>query len=287
MQRARGAVSKDYNTFIETSIDKRIAAFKDGTSSSTHQDMFHFLLSAVDPETNLPAFDNRDHLLAEARLLALVGTDTTTMTLCGLFFYLAHNPRVLARLTEEVRSTFASNEEIVYGTPLSKCKYLRACIDEALRLAHPVPGELPREVLDGGAVVDGQAYPPGTVVGCAAWSLGRNEATYGDCNIYRPERWIPDASNSEKDVAILRKAFHPWSLGPMNCAGQNLATLELLLVCAKTVWSTDFRLVAGQTVGEGRPELGWGQRMPNQYVVKDSFLCLKDGPVLQFRRRLQ
>lgn len=73
-------------------------------------------------------------------------------------FYLAHYPDGLAKLQSEIRTTFQSSEEIELGIKLSKCKYLRACIDESLRIAHPAPGELPREVRPGGAVIDGQHY---------------------------------------------------------------------------------------------------------------------------------
>jgi hypothetical protein len=44
--------------------------------------MLHFLLNAVDPETNLPAYSERRNLLVEARLLVLAGTDTSAGTLC-------------------------------------------------------------------------------------------------------------------------------------------------------------------------------------------------------------
>lgn len=293
MERARKIEVKDYNAFVESNVDKRIAAHKAGANVPGREDMFHFLLTATDPDTNLPAFSNRHHLLAETRLLVLAGTDTTAMTLCALFFYLAHNPRVLSKLAQEVRSTFSSSDQIVLGTKLSGCKYLRACIDETLRMAHPAPSELPREVLPGGAVIDGHLYPAGTVVGCAGWSMGRNETVFGDVATYRPERWIPssdpDTLNSDADVQKLKRAFHPFSIGSMNCAGQNLATLELLLVSARTVWGADFRLAPGQAacLGEGRPDMGWGQMSPTEYMVKDAYLCLKEGPVLQFRQRLE
>lgn len=75
LERARKKPLKEYNDFIEASVDARIASHKSGTS--TRRDMFHFLLTAVDPETNLPAFADRNRLLSEARLLVLAGTDTT------------------------------------------------------------------------------------------------------------------------------------------------------------------------------------------------------------------
>jgi cytochrome P450 len=289
-ERIRHADVKEYNTFVESRVDKRIAAHEASEKAARH-DMLYFLLAATDPETKSRVYADRNHLLAESRLLVLAGTDTSAATICGLFFYLAHNSRVLAKLSAEVRSTFASAEEIMLGPKLSKCKYLRACVDEALRIAPPAPGELPREVLPGGATIDGRFYPAGTVVGCSAWSMGRDEAVYGDANTYRPERWIPsshpDTLNSEEQVRNLKKNFHPFSIGSGDCAGRNVALLELLLVCARTVYKTDIRIAPGRSDGEGRPELGWGQRSRNEYMVKDAFLCLKKGPVLQFRRRAE
>lgn len=286
LERARKKPLKEYNDFIEASVDARIASHKSGTS--TRRDMFHFLLTAVDPETNLPAFADRNRLLSEARLLVLAGTDTTGLTLSALFFYLSHHPPVLDKVTAEIRTTFNAADDIVLGQKLSGCKYLRACIDETLRLSNPAPGDLPREVLPGGAVIDGRAYPAGTNVGCAAWAMGRNESVYKNANAFRPERWIAtaDDGNSAADVAKLKKVFLPFSTGSMNCAGQNLALLELLLVSGRTLWATDVRAAPGATAGEGREELGWGQQDPLQYIVKDSYLCFKDGPYLQFKARV-
>ncbi|PVI01002.1 benzoate 4-monooxygenase cytochrome P450 [Periconia macrospinosa] len=286
MERARKKPIKEYNAFIEGSLDARIASHKTGTSA--REDMIHFLLTAVDPDTNEPAFSNRYHLLSETRLLVLAGTDTTALALSAIFFYLSHNPTVLEKLTAELRTTFTSINDIMLGSTLSGCKYLRACIDESLRLSHPAPGELPREVLPGGAVIDGRSFPAGTHVGCSAWAMGRNKSIYGDdAETYQPERWIAssDYGNSVADIAEMKKAFHPFSIGSMNCTGQNLATLELLLVTARTVWSMEMRIAPGTTAGEGREELGWGQQDPMQYVVEDSYLCFKNGPILQFKKR--
>jgi hypothetical protein len=88
---------------------------------------------------------DRNHLLAESRLLVLAGTNTSAATICGLLFYLAHYPRVLAKVTAEVRSAFASTEEIMMRPNLSRCQYLRACVDETLHIAPSAPGELPRD----------------------------------------------------------------------------------------------------------------------------------------------
>lgn len=77
-------------------------------------------------------------------------------------FYLCRNPQTLETLKKEIRSTFANKEQIVGGKELSDCRYLKACIDEAMRLAPPVPGLLPREVTaKEGIEIDGVYIPEG------------------------------------------------------------------------------------------------------------------------------
>jgi hypothetical protein len=64
--------------------------------------MLHFLLAAKDPETGDPLYADRNHLLAESRLLVCAGTDTLAATICGLLFYLVQYPRVPTKLTAEI-----------------------------------------------------------------------------------------------------------------------------------------------------------------------------------------
>ena len=248
--------------------------------------IFHYLYHAKDPETGNPAFSSEE-LLAEAHLLIRAGSDTTSVSLCGLFFYLTHYPLVYSKVICEIRSTFQSVEEIVEGSSLASCIYLRACIDEAMRLSPAARSELSRTVLSGGLVVDGDYIPEGAMVGTAAWADGRNEENFGDPHTYRPERWIvnEESGNTAEDVARVRACFHPFSAGPGNCVGRNLAWLEMLLVVSRTLYRMDVRLAPGSSLGEGAPELGWGRRDKNQYQLLDAFVAIRQRPMLQFRRR--
>jgi cytochrome P450 len=90
------------------------------------------------------------------------GSDTTATALAATLFYLLRNPTKLATLQKEIRGMFSSADEIVGGKQLTDCHYLKACIDEAMRLAPPVPGLLPREVTaPEGITVDGVFLPCG------------------------------------------------------------------------------------------------------------------------------
>lgn len=259
---------------------------KSGRDQGIRKDMFHYLYQAKVPETGQLAY-SKDELLAEASLLTIAGSDTTSVSLCGLFFYITHYPYVYAKLVKHIRSTFASVDEIVDGQKLFSCQYLRACLDETLRLTPAGVSEFPRTILPGGLEVDGEIYPEGFSVATTGWAYGRNEETYGDPNIFRPERWIVDEANgiTADSVAHIKSCFHPFATGPGNCVGQNLAILELMLVTARTLYRMDVRLALGSTLGEGSPELGWGRRDKNQFQLEDAYIAIRHGPLVQFRKR--
>ena len=91
---------------------------------------------------------------------------------------------------------------------------------------------------------------------------------------------------TEDDVARAKSTFFPFSLGSYNCAGKNLAILEILVTVARTLYRMDARALPGNTLGEYRPELGWGQRDRKTYEFTGDYLAVdRKGPVLQFRKR--
>lgn len=169
----------------------------------------HYLFQANDPITGDPAYTPVT-LYSEAFLLILAGTDTSSVSLCAIFFYLTHNPWVYHRLVKEIRDTFNSPEEIQSRAKLASCRYLAACVDEALRMAPPVPTELPREVLSGGLTIDGQYIPPGVNVGTSGWALMHHDEVFRNPRVYRPERWIINETTgvTAADVTRAQSAFY-------------------------------------------------------------------------------
>lgn len=81
-------------------------------------------------------------LRPEAVLFIIAGGATTATTMSAIFFYLAENPECYTKITDEIRSTFKSASEIHSGAQLNGCKYLRACLDETLRMSPPSPTAL-------------------------------------------------------------------------------------------------------------------------------------------------
>ncbi|PVH95528.1 cytochrome P450 monooxygenase-like protein [Periconia macrospinosa] len=280
-----------FNEFVYSSVSKRIKLqeeLREKPESQQRQDMFHFLCEAKNPDNGKPAHDERT-LRAEASLLVIAGSDTSATSFSGIMFYLSLPSQAhrLAKVVNEVRSTFKSPDDIVYGHQLSSCVYLRACVDEAMRLCPSGPSELPRQVRAGGITIKGDFYPEGTIVGTSGFTNGRNEKVYSNCLEYRPERWIVDESAgvTQESVDLAKSNFHPFGGGPGQCVGKNLAVLELLAAVGRTLWRYDMRRAPGSTVGGGSPERGWGQSNAEEYQLIDAYIALHHGPMLQFKKR--
>ena len=274
------------NTVAErTKLEEELR--RDGSGQkSARKDMFHYLFQAKVPETGLSAY-TPDDLLNEAHHLIFAGTDTSTITVAGTIFYITRSPRVYARLVQEIRTTFQTVDEIRSGTKLSACRYLRACLDETMRMSPPVPGDLSREVLPGGLDVDGIFVPEGTQIATSTYSIHHNESVFPDPFVYRPERWIVDDRGgvSAADVAHAESAFYPFSSGSRACVGKNLAYLELTIALARLLYLLDVKVPDGNTTGQGAPGLMWGRRNENQFQLSDFLTAIKQGPMAQFKRR--
>ncbi|EQL02115.1 Cytochrome P450 family protein [Ophiocordyceps sinensis CO18] len=255
------------------------------------RDFFYYLLKARDPETG-QGFSTPE-LWGESNLLIIAGSDTTSTAMAATFFYLVRNAHALKRVTDEIRAKFANAEDIVHGPALGSCTYLRACIDEAMRLSPSVGGILPREVLTGGMTIDGQRVPAGTVVGAPHYTLHHNEDYFPMPFGYAPERWLGGETNpltgdttSDDDVAGAQSAFCPFSVGPRGCIGKGLAYAEMTTTLARTLYLYDMRRAVGvEDPGEGRADLEWGRHRESEFQLTDTFTSAKKGgPVIEFRR---
>lgn len=279
---------KGYYEFVEKSVVERTELekeLKNSNHENIRKDMFHYLFQCKDSNTGRPAY-SADELDAEANLLIIAGSGTTSVMLSAFFFYVSCNSRVYDRVTKEIRTTFRSAKDIYGGTALSSCEYLRACINETMRMSPAGPSELVREVLSGGCTVDGIFLPKGTLIGTSGWALNYSEDYFPDAYTYRPERRIVDKANDFTVEAVTRSqsAFFPFGFGPGSCVGKNLALLELMTIIGRTLYHYDMRRLPGNTLGGGAPELGWGRRSKDRYLLEDAYIALRDGPIVQFKK---
>ncbi|KAJ5625579.1 hypothetical protein N7510_001888, partial [Penicillium lagena] len=199
-------------------------------NSEGRPDLIEGLLRKKD-ELNLGV----ENLVANAEILIIGGSETTASLLSGVTYFLLENSDVYKTLTEEVRSTFQSQEDINLIS-VTKLPYMLACLDEALRMFPPVANGLPR--VCHGAVISGQYIPENTYVSIHHWALYRRQEYFAEPNTYHPERFLGDAK-FENDR---REVLQPFHVGPRNCLGRNLAYSEMRLILALIVFNFDMKI---------------------------------------------
>ncbi|KAI1098668.1 cytochrome P450 [Jackrogersella minutella] len=221
-------------------------------------------------------------LWMEAILFTVAGGDTTSTTMAAVLFYLARHRECYEKLANEIRSTFKTGNDIC-GAKLASSQYLRACVDEALRMSPPIPGTLWRQLAsddDLPFVIDGHVIPKDTYVGVNAYTLHHNEDYFPDPFKYKPERWLEP--QGEEGAPGSRKSMHdaftPFSIGSRGCAGKAMAYLEINLLIAKTLWYFDFKPAPGKLGDVGLSDKG-------EFHIYDVFISTHDGPWLVFTPR--
>ncbi|KAF1360976.1 cytochrome P450, partial [Lizonia empirigonia] len=168
------------------------------------------------------------------------GGDMVAVTIAATFFYIKQSPRILQKLQHEIRTAFGSHKPI-NGPKLDGCTYLRACVDEALRMAPPGPGVFWR-TSSSHHVIDGIALPVGTEFGVCIYAMHYNSAIFDEPETYKPERMIRKDPDSFSD----REALMAFLRGYRACPAQKLAYGSILLPIARLLW--EFELDSGELV---------------------------------------
>lgn len=164
------------------------------------------------------------------------------------------NPRVLEKLAAEVRSAFSHPDEITF-TGVNNCKYLLACIEEALRAYPPSPQPHHRIVPPGGATVNGEFLPEGVSVSIPIYAASNSPANWSRPGEFIPERWLGENPEFDDDK---RDASQPFQIGPRACIGRNLAYSEIKLIIARLVWQFDIQnATEGDWMGSQKVFMVW------------------------------
>ena len=264
-------------------VSKKMALDR-ASMDSERSDLFSHILAAKDPETGRGF--SLDELWGESTLLIVAGSDAISTGMAGCFFYLSRHKEAYEKACEEVRSTFRSVDDIRSGPALHSCVFLRACVEESLRMSPPVGGALWREVEAGGLYIGKEYIPAGCDVGVGIYAIQHNEAYFPAPFAYSPERWLPGDHHSPAAVAQAKGAFSAFSIGPVGCLGKNLAYMELMVTMARVLGALDFRL-ADEVPSPPLPAYlrPYPQHADHEYHLRDRFTSWKDGPMLEFRRR--
>ncbi|KAK0644869.1 Cytochrome P450 monooxygenase hmp1 [Lasiodiplodia hormozganensis] len=172
---------------------------------------------------------------ANAEIFMVGGSETTATLLSGLTYLFLTNPDKMAKAVAEVR---ALPRDALNFQGVAHLPYLQACLEETLRLYPPVPVAMPRETAPGGSSILGEWLPEGTSLHIYHYVAYHSPLNFKDPNAFVPERWMGDNryDSDRKDV------LQPFSFGPRNCLGKNLAYHEMRLIMASILWNFDLEL---------------------------------------------
>ncbi|KAJ4115320.1 hypothetical protein NW768_011172 [Fusarium equiseti] len=181
---------------------------------------------------------SRPEILENSSLLIVAGSETTATLLSGATYFLLNNLDKYDKLVEEIRSTFSSEEEIT-ANRVDQLKYLLAVLSETFRLYPPVAVGLPRITPAGGEFMEGYYIPEKTSVSVPQLPAYKSSQNFRNPEQFVPERWLDDPLYANDSRAVVQ----PFSMGPRDCLGKNLAYVEMRLLLTRLLWKFDLELM--------------------------------------------
>ncbi|PMD34723.1 cytochrome P450 [Hyaloscypha variabilis F] len=210
-------------------------------------------------------------LISNCDLLMIAGSETTASLLSGVTYWLLKTPRALEKVTEEVRTMFEREEDIDFKEASAKLPYMLACLDEALRIFPSIPLSLSRQTLPGTATpIAGMMIPENTKVGVHQLSAFHSERNFHRAKEFIPERWLPETTNDPSSPFYndKREVHKPFSFGPRDCIGRNLAYHEMRLIMARLLWNFDLVLDEQSSNWHEQKIFGLWEKPPLMVFVK-------------------
>ncbi|PLB50796.1 cytochrome P450 [Aspergillus steynii IBT 23096] len=183
-------------------------------------------------------------LEANANILIIAGSETTATLLSGVTFWLLRTPKAMEKVVHEVRSLMKTEKDITFNNVTANLPYMLACINEGLRMYPPVPSGLRRISPPTPVEVSGYKISPNTKLSVHQISAYTSPLNFHDLDRFVPERWLPEEMNNPSSPFYndKRDVLQPFSFGPRNCIGKNLAYNEMRLILARILWNFDLEL---------------------------------------------
>jgi cytochrome P450 len=231
--RWQGAVK--YTDIVTTQCKRRIDRYLAGEQLD---DFFTHLLEGKGGKLNMLPLGE---MVAECHVMLNAGSETTGIALSNCLYHLIKNPKCFTKLREEVDQVFAaagSNSPVPAFEKVRYLPYLKACLDENLRLNPPSATTTPRMTPPQGMEILGEWVAGDTLVLCPTYSLHRTPEVFESPDTFLPERWLGEKATE------LQAAFLPFSGGARGCIGRNISFMEQQLLIAALVHRYDFELVS-------------------------------------------
>ncbi|OCH85955.1 cytochrome P450 monooxygenase pc-3 [Obba rivulosa] len=223
--------------------------------------------------------DELVHLTDDPKMIAdetvnilIAGRDTTAATLSFLVYLLSQHPDVLQRLRAEILQYVGPTRTPEFSD-FREMKFLRACINETLRLFPPVPGNVraPNQATTLPPIEPGGKpfyIPAGATVPYSDMVMHRRKDLWGpDADQFDPDRFLDE--RLQKYLTPNPFIFVPFNAGPRICLGQQFAYNEMSFFMVKLLQAFDHVELAVDTQPpEARPPASWAATSSSRVAIE-------------------
>ncbi|KAF5695077.1 cytochrome P450 monooxygenase [Fusarium denticulatum] len=191
-------------------------------NSSPNRPQQDFMSKILQDREGKPRKLSFEKLLSESIVFMNAGSETTAAALSSTLYFLLSNPKCFEKLRAEIDARLGPNHDGIVSYDSTKdLPYLRACLDESLRLRPPIAYALQRLVVSPqGAIIAGHHIKQGTTVAVSLWTIHRNRKLYKNPDEFDPER----------------------CQGPRQCLSRHIAIVELQILFSTLVRRYDMYL---------------------------------------------
>lgn len=223
-------LNKGWDGIVYHRAQKRLARYRAGEKLD---DFFQVLMEDKNGNPNNLEWGE---IVAEVSIMMNAGSDTTALAMNNAMYWLLRNPHCMERLRKEIDSVMEPDEEVAPYDKIKHLPYLRACLDEGLRITPPTSFGLPRNTPPEGAAILGDYIAGDTTVAISAYVAHRDPTMFPDPEVYNPDRWLGEAGKE------LQPYFISFSAGARGCIGRNISYLEQTVLLASVVHRYEFAL---------------------------------------------
>ncbi|KAJ7647752.1 cytochrome P450 [Roridomyces roridus] len=261
-------VANYIDPIIHAALEKKRIVGEDKTSFDSGEQTS--LLDSMLQSTSDPKL-----LKDEILNILLAGKDTTMNVLTNVIYFLARSPKVTARLREEILEVVGATERPTYEN-IKRMKYLKAVLNETMRLYPPVPFNVRESV-------KATTWPSPDPNEKPLYIPAGVNIVYSVITMHRrPDLWGPDADEWDPERFLDERAkkyithhfqFLPFNAGPRVCLGQQFAYNEMSFVLIRLLQSfSSFTLDVDACPPDARVPSDWsgqpGRKGVEQFVPK-------------------
>ncbi|MGJ8562283.1 MAG: bifunctional cytochrome P450/NADPH--P450 reductase [Alphaproteobacteria bacterium] len=206
------------NTLVDDIIRER------RQTGGEQNDLLNFMLAGKDPVTGEGLSD--ENIRYQINTFLIAGHETTSGLLSFALYYLLKNPKIMKRAQTEVDAVLGHDVSIPPSmAQIGQLKYVRAVLDEALRLWPTAPAFSVSPYED--EVIGGKyKIKKGAFVSVMLLALHRDKSVWGD----NPNEFNPDNFMNGAEQNLPPDAYKPFGNGQRACIGRQFALQESVLV---------------------------------------------------------